>query len=132
MKLKYKLGCLFIMILFALLVLVIQLLTMSYIEIANNGLIIISFFSLAFGIYMYEYIMSKISSGLSLNEEETSNGTNKKLTVKKIIVGVSCFIPLVLFLSYCYHSIKFCYYGGIISTFLLAIIFALYWARDSH
>lgn len=132
MELKYKLGCLFSIILFALLVLVIQQLTMSYIEIAGYGFIIISFFSLALGIYMYKYIMSKISSGLSINEEEKSNGTNKKETVKKIIVGVSCFIPLLLFLSYCYHSIKFCYYGGIISAFLLAIIFALYWARDSH
>ena len=73
---------------------------------------------------------------LGLDEEEKeetiTNSANKAEKVKKIIVGVFCFIPIFLFLSYCYNSIKFCYYGGIISTFLLAIIFGLYWAHESH
>ena len=100
MELKYKLGCLFSIILFALLVLVIQQLTMSYIEIAGYGFIIISFFSLALGIYMYKYIMSKISSGLSINEEEKSNGTNKKEQLKKLLS-----VFPVLYLYYCFYLI---------------------------
>ena len=136
MKQKNKLGCLLIIILFALFTLVIQQLTTSYKEIAENGYIMISISSLAVGVIMYKYIMSKISSDLPTNEEEKeetiTNCANKADKVKKIIVGVFCFMPIFLFLSYCYNSIKFCYYGGIISTFLLAIIFWLYWAHESH
>ena len=70
MKQKYKLGCLLIIILFALFTLGIQQLTMSYKEIAENGYIMISISSLAVGAIMYKYIMSKISSDLPTNEEE--------------------------------------------------------------
>ena len=54
MKQKYKLGCLLIIILFALFTLGIQQLTMSYKEIAENGYIMISISSLAVGAIMYK------------------------------------------------------------------------------
>ena len=93
MKQKYKLGCLLIIILFALFTLGIQQLTMSYKEIAENGYIMISISSLAVGAIMYKYIMSKISSDLPTNEEEKeetiTNSANKAEKVKKIILEKS-------------------------------------------